>query len=311
MNIFISWAGSQTKIIAYNLKELLFHIFNLKAFLSSEILKGEEWFDEIIENLKKANFGIILVTPKNLTSSWLNFEIGALKMSAQKLCPVVFGLDPSELPSPLNQFQASKFSQNEFYILMSSINQLTKPILLTDEELRTKFLKYWPYFSEEVNIVLREMHKNDNINEYPDSSDIKRIERVAFAAMRQKREDISLFERKLEELILLNDYPMVTKLKVITNLGQEIPLNSDIGTRILIDKILFLIAGWESKKLIETIGQQHDTNAIEWAKMVLDEIDSCLNDILYNAKEYGRNSKTIQKVQDARNVITEKRRLIQ
>lgn len=312
MKIFISWSGKQTKLIAIRLSEFISKILELDStpFLSFEILKGEAWYQKIIENLKKADFGIILLTPKNTLSTWINFEAGALQISAKKVSPLLFGVNPTELPFPLNQFQATKFLEQDIFMLLLSINQINGPEQLERDRIKRNFDKYWAEFSEGIRSIIKETGHDEELNEYPDSSDIKRIEREAFSAMRQANPDIELLDRKLQELHLLNDYPAFAKLKVLESLSLEIPCNSDRGTKIILDNLLFLIAGWDNRKMIEFIGQQQETNGLEWANKLLDGISSCLSEIKYTAEEYSRGEDVRQKIIETIDIIDEKKQII-
>ena len=312
MKIFISWSGKQTKSIAIRLSEFISKILELDStpFLSFQIPKGETWSQEIIKNLKEADFGIVLLTPKNTLSTWINFEAGALRVSAKEVFPLLFGVDPEELPSPLNQLQATKFSRQDMFMLLLSINKINGPEKLEIDRLEQKVDMYWSEFSEEIRSIIKETARNEELNEYPDSSDIKRIERQAFSAMRQANPDIELFDRKLQELHLLNDYPAFAKLKVLGSLSLEIPCNSDRGTKIILDNLLFLIAGWDNRKMIEFIGQQQETNGLEWAKKLLDGISSCLSEIKYAAKEYNRSEDVRQRIIETIDAVDEKKQMI-
>ncbi len=312
MKIFISWSGKQTKLIAIRLSEFISRVLELDSvpFLSFQIPKGETWHQEIVKNLKETDFGIVLLTPKNTLGTWINFEAGALQVSARKVSPLLFGVDPMELPSPLNQFQATKFSRQDMFMLLLSMSEINGPEQLERERLEEKFDKHWAEFSEGIRSIIKETTHDEELNEYPDSSDIKRIEREAFSAMRQADPDIELFDRKLQELHLLNDYPAFAQLKVLESLSLEIPLNSDRGTKIILDNLLFLIAGWDNRKMIEFIGQQQETDGLEWANKLLDGISSCLNEIKYAAEEYSRGGDVRQKIIETIDIVDEKKQMI-
>lgn len=312
MKIFISWSGKQTKLIAIRLSEFIFKILGLDSmpFLSFQIPKGETWHQEIIKNLKEADFGIVLLTPKNTLGTWINFEAGALQVSAKKVFPLLFGVDPTELPSPLNQFQATRFSRQDMFMLLSCMNKINGPEQLERGLLEQEFDKYWAEFSEGIRNIMQETAHDEELNDYPDSSDIKRIEREAFSAMRQANPDIELFDRKLQELHLLDDYPAFAKLKVLESLSLEIPCNSDRGTKIILDNLLFLIAGWDNRRMIEFIGQQQETDGLEWANKLLDGISSCLSEIKYTAEEYNRGEDVRRKIIETIDIVDEKKQII-
>ena len=45
---------------------------------SKDIDRGSIWFNEIFDELKDTNFGIVFVTKENQDKPWLLFESGAL-----------------------------------------------------------------------------------------------------------------------------------------------------------------------------------------------------------------------------------------
>ena len=50
----------------------------IEFFLSAGIEKGALWFGELTSNLQKAKAGVVCLTPQNLLSPWMHFEVGAL-----------------------------------------------------------------------------------------------------------------------------------------------------------------------------------------------------------------------------------------
>jgi hypothetical protein len=68
----------------------------VKPWMSSEnILAGARWNPEVVGHLSKTRFGVICVTPENLSSPWLVFEVGALAKTIEEtyVCPYLVGLD--------------------------------------------------------------------------------------------------------------------------------------------------------------------------------------------------------------------------
>ena len=86
------------------------------------------------------------------------FEAGALSKSIDKtrVCPVLFGVSPGELPSPMKQFQATVFTKEDVRQLVITVNSAAANGRLSDNLLNTAFEKWWPDLEEEVSKVISE-----------------------------------------------------------------------------------------------------------------------------------------------------------
>ena len=127
MKIFISWSGELSKEIAEILRQWIPGVIQAaKPYYSpDDITKGTRWSSEISKELDASKVGIICLTKDNLNSSWIMFEAGALSKNLEKskVCPILFGIEPSDIKGPLIQFQASKFSKKEIKRVTKMINQ--------------------------------------------------------------------------------------------------------------------------------------------------------------------------------------------
>jgi hypothetical protein len=123
--IFIShtWADAP---LALKLKEFLAASLTpvipaLKIFCSSDvgdIEGGKKWFDQVMENLKRATACVALMTPQSIYfSHWVTYEAGGaylrFEMNSKKsrLFPVCgHGVTGGILPSPFNELQVRQLS---------------------------------------------------------------------------------------------------------------------------------------------------------------------------------------------------------
>jgi len=112
MKVFISWSGDLSFKIAQSICEWLPQVIQaVEPYLSSEMDKGAKWQSEISTSLEDSVAGIICLTRENLTAPWIHFELGALqkKFEKPKVCPILFGLTPSEVRDPIAMFQLTEF----------------------------------------------------------------------------------------------------------------------------------------------------------------------------------------------------------
>lgn len=126
MKVFISWSGVRSKALAQALREWLPLVLQyVQPWVSeNDITAGERWAQSVGTELEAANFGIICITPENLSSEWVLFEAGALSKSMQdaKVIPLLFDLELSDIAGPLAQFQAKKLDQAGVSEVVQAIN---------------------------------------------------------------------------------------------------------------------------------------------------------------------------------------------
>ena len=158
LKIFISWSGDRSKAIAAAFKEWIPAVVQaVRPYYSpSDIDKGSRWSAEISKELEASLVGLICLTKENLNAPWLLFEAGALSKSLEKsrVCPMLFGLEPSDLSGPLVQFQATPFSKDEVHKLIRTINQQLESNALDTKVLDSVFEKWWPELDQKIKLVM-------------------------------------------------------------------------------------------------------------------------------------------------------------
>ena len=147
--IFISWSGPQSKFVAAALHDWIPRVIqSVNPWMSSENIRaGDRWFTEISKKLEITQFGIICVTPENLTSPWLLFEAGALAKTITDenyVCPYLINLNPTDFQSPLNHFQSVKATKDDTFNLIKSINNVLGADALNERILKDTFDRFWP-----------------------------------------------------------------------------------------------------------------------------------------------------------------------
>jgi len=157
MQVFISWAGAQSKQLGEAIREWLpFVLQSVEPYFSpADIDKGARWYSDIVQALEQSNVGLIILTPEALTSQWIMFEAGAIakRFEQGRVCPILFGMRTADLKGPLAHFQAAEFSKEEFRGVVNTINKaLQKP--LAEPALDKIFAQWWPQLEEDVKTIM-------------------------------------------------------------------------------------------------------------------------------------------------------------
>jgi hypothetical protein len=158
MKVFISWSGETSKAIAEILRDWLPSVIQaVKPYYSpDDITKGSRWSTEIAKELEECKVGLLCLTPDNLEAPWLMFEAGALSKSltSARVCPLLFGIEPSDIKGPLVQFQAAPFTKEEMKKAVKMMNQELGAAALAGDVVDDVFEMWWPRIDEGVKKIL-------------------------------------------------------------------------------------------------------------------------------------------------------------
>lgn len=158
MKIFISWSGELSQQLGNAFKDWIPDVLQAVQpyFTPEDIKKGERWGSNIARELEESSFGVFCVTRENLSSSWMNFEAGAISNNKKnsQVCPILFDLHPTDVTGPLQQFQATVFSKKEIYKLIRAMNDKLNKQALPGDRLERQFSRVWPQLENEVNKIL-------------------------------------------------------------------------------------------------------------------------------------------------------------
>lgn len=156
MKVFISWSGKRSQALAQTLREWLPLVLDyVEPWVSeTDIAAGDRWAQAVGAELEASNFGIICITPENLTSPWVLFEAGALAKSMQdgKVIPLLFGLEFSDITGPLAQFQAKKVDQAGLGEVIQAIEKVSDN-KNREELIRRRFNGLWPDFENMIGEI--------------------------------------------------------------------------------------------------------------------------------------------------------------
>jgi hypothetical protein len=162
MEIFISWSGPRSQAVATALKSWLPLIINaLKPWLSStDIEKGTRWATDIASRLASFKASIICLTPSNIHSDWILFEAGALSKTVEStlVCPLLIGIQPSDVEGPLAQFQATTTTKTDILKLMHTLNKGLGEQALPESQVSKSFDAFWP----ELEAVFVDLPKEES-----------------------------------------------------------------------------------------------------------------------------------------------------
>src|SRR6185503_13621032 len=158
MKVFISWSGDLSKTLAEILREWLPAVIQaVKPYYSpDDITKGARWSNEIGKELEECRVGLICLTRDNLEAPWIMFEAGALskKLDESRVCPILFGLGPTDVQGPLVQFQLAQFDKSDMRRVVKMINTALGESALDDGVLDSVFEMWWPRLKEQVDATL-------------------------------------------------------------------------------------------------------------------------------------------------------------
>lgn len=213
MKIFISWSGKHSHQVATTLKEWLPYIFNgIQLFVSSEdIRKGKRWPLEVSKELDVSNFGIVCLTPDNLDAPWLLFEAGALSKSVKEASVftlLVGGLKNSDIDGPLSHFQHTLFEKEDFFKLVSAINEGHEQAKQEAARLRKIFDKFWDELEASISKTVKSEAKPEKRQRSSEEILDKLLELTSYIARKMpdssepEPAQLKYVNRNLKDLIL-------------------------------------------------------------------------------------------------------------
>lgn len=254
MKVFISWSGKRSKKLANALKEWIPYIVqHADPWVSDkDISAGERWAQKIAGELESSNFGILCITPENISSEWILFEAGALSKAMQdaKVIPLLFGLELSELSGPLSQFQALKVDEQGMLDTLKAINEASanKTNENTIEQLVPAL---WSQFQEKLDAIPKIAEAEKHMRPQSEiMEDLVPQVRGLNGRMRDFDPDVVEREMRFKGGRLHRFHPMMIDEVVMMMSHKEFPGSRDYG--------LLIVAGmvresmpWVAEILVE------------------------------------------------------------
>jgi len=158
VNVFLSWAGEQSRQTAELLKTWLSGVLQAsRPWVSSkDIDRGSVWFGEIQEQLRDTQVGIICLTKDNLERPWILFEAGALAkgLASNRVCTFLIDLKPSDIRDPLAQFNHTEPTAEGVLKLLTTLNRALGENQLPEQVLERVFRANWSEFEQRFQEIL-------------------------------------------------------------------------------------------------------------------------------------------------------------
>src|SRR5262249_38226157 len=124
-SVFIGYGCQKSRLVAQALREWLRCLSpDIQPWLSTlDMPPGGLWPLQLANKLQKTQAGILCVTKDNTSSSWLNFEAGALSRSVETalVVPYAIDLDPSLIPTPIGHFQGVAATRRDTLRMVSRL----------------------------------------------------------------------------------------------------------------------------------------------------------------------------------------------
>lgn len=254
MNIFISWSGVTSMLIAEKLKRFIPRIIqSAKPYYSPDMDKGIKWEAELNEKLRECVVGLICLTKDNTEKPWILFEAGALsnRFESSKVCSIAFGIKKSEITRPLSTFQLTEFEKSDFLKLLKSINSSLETLAIDEIVLEESFDAFYPKFEEEVQEILKN-GVNEEMDIKPERSEKDILEEILDLVRKQGEKMVRNVKRSADEVY----YYDKGGRKKITSGRAGYKLDAKIG-----DKALHKVLGMGT--VIRTVENEDGVKDIE------------------------------------------------
>jgi len=230
MNVFISWSGRRSKELAEVLSRWLPTVIQaVKPYYTpDDIEKGTRWDDEIAKHLAECSIGIICLTPENLEAPWIMFESGALSKHIRKsrVCPLLFGVDPTEVKGPLVRFQAARFNKGEMNRVLQMINNELGENAVDKDVLNEVFGMMWPRLEPAVRNILDRPVSGTTTSERSERDILEEILALTRSAAQNPILSRSLADSRKAgmELINPNQWPELLRssMELVSTIEKEI-----------------------------------------------------------------------------------------
>ena len=124
---FISYSSVDNTLAQFVNQELRRQ--GLTVFMASMSLKaGDNWSEMILENLRASSWIIFLASREACKSAYVLQETGMAVILGKKLVPIVWDIDPAELPGWVNRHQALNLKNATVEQIPAQIAQIAEAV---------------------------------------------------------------------------------------------------------------------------------------------------------------------------------------
>ena len=152
--IFISFSAADEDV-ATELRSMLSKAFlgQFDTFMSGEdIMMGDEWRENVHQNLKKCSLLIAIATSRSAYRAWINYEIGAVAIQDKKVIAVVGpSLNHQDLPSTYDTRQAVIVNSKKDFDRLLRTLMVYLPGTLKPEIDFSPFIEYFKEFERKAS----------------------------------------------------------------------------------------------------------------------------------------------------------------
>jgi hypothetical protein len=161
MDLLLTWSGTASHEIATFFRDWLPKVVpGVKPWISSQdIAKGKRWADELTAQMSRTNLSITLITPENLRSPWVYYEVGfiAAKLDEARVCPLLIGVESAQVrDTPLGQYQWTEANRDDVLKLIKDINGVLGDRSHDVGLLEGNFSTQWPSLKRRIDKVIVE-----------------------------------------------------------------------------------------------------------------------------------------------------------
>ncbi|UYG06838.1 hypothetical protein [Halomonas sp. M4R1S46] len=160
MKSFLSWSGRKSHEVAMAFSDWLPCVIQaVDPWVSSEdIDRGSIWLNEIFEQLKDTNFGLVFVTKENQNKPWLLFESGALSkgLTENRVCTVLIDLQVRDIDSssPIKHLNHTTLEKQDVLKLLKTINKHLDQGKIQEDRLEKSFDALWPSLESKISEII-------------------------------------------------------------------------------------------------------------------------------------------------------------
>jgi predicted nucleotide-binding protein len=156
VKVFLSWSGQQSRDAAVLLRDFIPQVLQeVEPWLADgDLQSGQSIGHSINSAIETSDVAIACVTRANMSSTWMNYELGVAASSQKPILPVLVNLEPSELVAPLSSHLAIRLDRTGLRDLLLELNRAAEHPLYS-QVLDDVFDINWPRLAPALTALLQ------------------------------------------------------------------------------------------------------------------------------------------------------------